>query len=75
MTDKNKPFPCIPAQHGFTANHLRYGFIGDPRDMSTSADFAALLKEYTECSRETGQYASFIVFYSYTNRFRARNYS
>ncbi|BAR83682.1 hypothetical protein KNN_02836 [Bacillus thuringiensis serovar tolworthi] len=62
MTDKNKPFPCIPAQHGFTANHLRYGFIGDPRDMSTSADFAALLKEYTECSRETGQYASFIVF-------------
>lgn len=28
MTDKDKLFPCIPAQHGFTANHLRYGFIG-----------------------------------------------
>ncbi len=44
MTDKNKPFPCIPAQHGFTANHLRYGFIDDPRDTNTSEDFATLLK-------------------------------
>ena len=62
MTDKDKLFPCIPAQHGFTANHLRYGFIGDPRDTNTSENFAALLKEYTECSRDTGQYASLIVF-------------
>ncbi|MBO1582577.1 YqcI/YcgG family protein [Bacillus sp. XF8] len=62
MTDKDRPFPCIPAQHGFTSNHLRYGFIGDPRKPNASKKLAKLLKTYTECSKGTGKYASLIVF-------------
>lgn len=62
MTDRGRPFPCIPAQHGFTFNHLRYGFVDDPRTPNASEQFAKLLKTYTECSKDTGKYASLILF-------------
>lgn len=63
MTDKDRPFPCIPAQHGFASNHLRYGFIGEPRKRATSKDLAELLKKYAACSKDTGEYTSLIIFF------------
>ncbi|WP_407652057.1 YqcI/YcgG family protein [Aquibacillus koreensis] len=63
MTDKQKPFPCIPATIGFSTNQLRYGFVGDPRNEETISDLADMLRNYTETSREYGNYTSLIVFY------------
>jgi len=63
MTDKQKPFPCIPATIGFSLNQLRYGFIGDPREDTTLYELAELLNDFTEVSRQLGSYTSLIVFY------------
>jgi uncharacterized protein len=63
ITDKEKPFPCIPAHQGFMLNHLRYAFLGDPREPAVHKQLASLLKSYGECSRETGKYTSLIVFF------------
>ena len=63
MSDKEKPFPCIPATIGFSMNHLKYGFIGSPRRDTTIKELASLLTSYTEQSREFGNYTSLIIFY------------
>jgi FPC/CPF motif-containing protein YcgG len=63
MRNKDKPFPCIPATIGFSTNQIRYGFTGDPRETSTLDEFAALLKEYTEDSKDFGPYTSLVIFY------------
>ena len=63
MSDKEKPFPCIPATIGFSMNQLRYGFIGSPRRDTTIKELASLLTSYTEQSREFGNYTSLIIFY------------
>jgi uncharacterized protein len=63
MKDKEHPFPCIPATQGFTLNHLRYGFLGDPRKDSSIMDLAQLLSTYTNLSKEYGPYTSLIVFF------------
>lgn len=63
MSDKEKPFPCIPATIGFSMNQLKYGFIGDPRRDSTIKELASILTSYTEQSREFGKYTSLIIFY------------
>ncbi|EOV9525789.1 YqcI/YcgG family protein [Bacillus cytotoxicus] len=62
MTNTHQPFPCIPAQKGFLFNHLRYGFIGDPRKEATSKELAHLLKAYVKQSKDLGNYTSLIVF-------------
>jgi len=67
MTDKKHPFPCIPATIGYSLNHLRYGFIGDPTDEHTTIELANILKEYTLHSKEYGNYNSLIVFYHLTD--------
>ncbi|MBM6617934.1 YqcI/YcgG family protein [Bacillus suaedaesalsae] len=63
MTDKEYLFPCIPATQGHSLDHFRYGFVGDPRKNSTVNEFAKLLKEYTEKSKQIGKYTSLIVFF------------
>nr|WP_246050065.1 YqcI/YcgG family protein [Aquibacillus sediminis] len=63
MTEKDKPFPCIPATIGFSMNQLRYGFVGDPREDATVGQLAAILKDFTEQSKEFGDYTSLIIFY------------
>lgn len=63
MTDKEKQFPCIPATQGFSLNHLQYGFVGDPREGSTTQELAELLSTYTENSRKFGKYTSLVVFF------------
>jgi FPC/CPF motif-containing protein YcgG len=64
ITAKEKPFPCIPATQGFSLDHLRYGFVGDPREISTAQTLAILLKEYTKFSQCFGDYTSLLVFFS-----------
>ncbi|WP_425457184.1 YqcI/YcgG family protein [Aquibacillus sediminis] len=63
MTDKDKPFPCIPATIGFSMNQLRYGFVGDPRDDATIEQLATLLRDFTEKSKDFGDYTSLIIFF------------
>lgn len=63
LSDKQNPFPCIPATIGFSLNHLRYGFVGDPRKESTIQELADLLESYTKLSRQFGKFTSLIVFY------------
>ncbi|WP_163536166.1 YqcI/YcgG family protein [Gracilibacillus sp. YIM 98692] len=63
MTDKKKPFPCIPATIGFSTNQLRYGFVGDPRKHSSVIETAELLRDFTNVSKKIGTYTSLIVFY------------
>ncbi|WP_310194917.1 YqcI/YcgG family protein [Neobacillus niacini] len=62
MSDKNRPFPCIPATIGFSKNQLRYGFIGDPRKTDTLHELAELLSGFTRESRNFGPYTSLIIF-------------
>ena len=63
MTDIEHPFPCIPATLGFKLNHLRYAFIEDVRTEESAHVLATLLKNYGTISRDTGNFASFIVFF------------
>lgn len=63
MTNTVDKFPCIPATQGFALNHLRYGFIEDPRKESSSTTLTKLLKHYGEISRDTGNYASLIALF------------
>jgi uncharacterized protein len=63
MKDKEHPFPCIPATQGFSLNHLRYGFLGDPRNDSSVKELAQLLSAYTNHSQEYGDYTSLILFF------------
>jgi uncharacterized protein len=63
MKDKEHPFPCIPATQGYTLNHLRYGFLGDPRKDSSILELAQLLSAFTIHSKEYGHYTSLIVFF------------
>ena len=64
MTDIEHPFPCIPATLGFKLNHLRYAFIEDVQTRRMlHMNLQHLLKNYGTISRDTGNYASFIVFF------------
>jgi len=63
MVDKEQRFPCIPATQGHSLNHLRYGFVGDPREVSSAEELANLLSAYTPQSKNYGKYTSLIIFY------------
>lgn len=63
MSDKNQPFPCIPATIGFSKNQLRYGFIGDPRHTETLYELAELMSQFSSESRNFGSFTSLIIFY------------
>ncbi|WP_226580376.1 YqcI/YcgG family protein [Halobacillus litoralis] len=62
MTSKDNAYPCVPGVQGFVKNMLRFGFVEDPRTDSSADGLACLLKEYGNISRETGNYASLVVF-------------
>ncbi|MCA0173804.1 YqcI/YcgG family protein [Bacillus sp. RAR_GA_16] len=63
LEDGEKPYPCIPGKQGFHQDHLRFGFVEDPTKSITCAQLATLLKEYGEVARDTGKYASLVVFF------------
>jgi FPC/CPF motif-containing protein YcgG len=64
MTNKENPFPCIPATQGHSLGQFRYGFVGDPRRDSSTTEVAHLLSAYTTCSRSLGNYTSLIIFFN-----------
>ncbi|MBM7602949.1 FPC/CPF motif-containing protein YcgG [Metabacillus crassostreae] len=63
LSNKDTPFPCVPATHGFSTNQLRYGFVSDPRKKEAITELAELLKEYGENSRSYGPYTSLIILF------------
>jgi FPC/CPF motif-containing protein YcgG len=63
ISDKGKPFPCIPATQGHQLNRFRYGFVPTPSDASSSEELALLLEIYSKIYRKIGNYTSLIVFY------------
>ncbi|WP_333489754.1 YqcI/YcgG family protein [Alkalihalobacillus sp. CinArs1] len=63
MCNESEPYPCVPGKMGFIDNSLRFGFADPPWEEHASRQLAAILKEYGEISRETGKYASLVVFF------------
>ncbi|REJ10104.1 YqcI/YcgG family protein [Halobacillus trueperi] len=62
MNQRETPYPCVPGIQGFMKNMLRFGFVDDPRTDESTNQLAELLKEYGEISRDTGNYASLVIF-------------
>ncbi|WP_261304067.1 YqcI/YcgG family protein [Paenibacillus andongensis] len=67
INDPDQMYPCIPGRLGFISNSLRFGFAADPRSEEAINNVAKLLQQYGECSRETGKYASLVVFFNTPN--------
>lgn len=63
MTDREKPFPCIPATMGYGLNRFCYGFVSYPQNPRASKEVAQLLKDYSNMYESIGTYTSLIVFY------------
>lgn len=63
MTDREKPFPCIPATMGYMLNRFCYGFVSNPQDPRASKELAQLLKDYSSIYKTIGTYTSLIIFY------------
>ncbi|MGF7047377.1 FPC/CPF motif-containing protein YcgG [Paenibacillus sp. DS2015] len=62
INDDSNMYPCIPGRQGFLADHLRFGFIEDLSSQQSIQELAVMLKTYGQHSRETGKFASFVVF-------------
>lgn len=78
IADADNKYPCIPGRHGFLTNNLRFGFANDPRDEQAISEVSQLLKEYGGCARDTGKYASLVIFFKtpeeMLNDFRVDDY-
>lgn len=67
MLDRKHPYPCVPGIQGFLEDSLRFGFAEDPRSLKAAKQFSTLLKKYGQISRNTGRYASIVVFFNTEN--------
>ncbi|MCA0989527.1 YqcI/YcgG family protein [Guptibacillus algicola] len=63
MCDESDPYPCVPGKMGFLEDSLRFGFAKPPSEEKSYDQLASLLKKYGEVSRQTGKYASLVVFF------------
>lgn len=63
IADAHHRFPCIPGRQGFLTNQLRFCFLGSPALDETRLVLAEVLRNYGECSRTTGEYASLVVIF------------
>lgn len=63
MTNREKPFPCIPATMGYGLNRFCYGFVSNPQSPHATKELAKLLKDYSNIYKSIGTYTSLIVFY------------
>ena len=63
IADNENTYPCLPGRHGFLSDQLRYAFLDDPRKKETMKDIAEVLREYGPLSRDTGAYASLVLFF------------
>lgn len=61
MTDRSRPFPCIPATQGARLEQFRYGFVTREEDQTDQLAF--LLSKYIKDAHECGPYTSLIVFF------------
>ncbi|MBA2175678.1 YqcI/YcgG family protein [Halobacillus locisalis] len=75
MLDRKHPYPCVPGIQGFLEDSLRYGFAGNPKSYKTAEQLASLLKAYGKISRDTGRYASIVVFFDTQDIERATSIS
>lgn len=66
IADEDRMFPCIPGRHGYLSDSLRFGFAGDPVNDEAMDQVAQLLQQYGEISRDTGKYASLVIFFETT---------
>ncbi|CAM3019113.1 YqcI/YcgG family protein [Paenibacillus sediminis] len=64
IADPGNTYPCVPGRQGFLTNNLRFAFIPDPTSEQAIIDVANLLQQYGQCSRETGKYASLVIFFN-----------
>lgn len=67
VADEANTFPCIPARKGFLSNHLRYSFIGDPREEQSIKTLALCLKEYNKHCQTCGNYTTHTIFFKTSN--------
>lgn len=67
IADEANTFPCVPARMGFLSNHLRYSFVGDPREEQSIKKLAQCLKEYAKFSQTYGKYTTLAVFFHTPN--------
>ncbi|WP_409250803.1 YqcI/YcgG family protein [Bacillus sp. SCS-153A] len=67
MLNTENPYPCVPGIQGFQKDQLRFGFTGNPQDDTSHIEFASMLKTYGKISRDTGNYASIVVFFDSRN--------
>lgn len=67
VADEANTFPCIPARKGFLSNHLRYSFIGDPREEQSIKTLALCLKEYDKHCQTFGNYTTHTIFFKTPN--------
>lgn len=78
IADPGNTYPCIPGRQGFLTNNLRFGFAADPRSEQAALDVLELLQAYGRCSRETGKFASLVIFFhtpaDMLNSFSVENY-
>ena len=54
ISDKERPFPCIPATMGYHLNSFYYGFVPNLQTPISSMEFAHLLKEYSSIYKSLG---------------------
>ncbi|MGU3472925.1 YqcI/YcgG family protein [Paenibacillus sp. D51F] len=64
IADDDNSYPCVPGRQGFLTDNLRFGFAPDPRTEAAAREVADLLAQYGPLSRETGKYASLVIFFS-----------
>jgi len=67
IADEANTFPCVPARMGFLSNHLRYSFVGDPREEQSIKELAQCLKEFAKSSQTFGKYTTLAVFFHIPN--------
>ncbi|MEK5523126.1 YqcI/YcgG family protein [Heyndrickxia sp. FSL W8-0423] len=71
MMDKRRKFPCIPAYQGYVLNHLRFGFVSDPRNSKAVVELVGLMKEYGRTSEEYGDYTALIIIFETPENLKA----
>ncbi|UJF32605.1 YqcI/YcgG family protein [Paenibacillus hexagrammi] len=72
IADAEHTYPCVPGRQGFLSNNLRFGFVQDPRSDEAIEQVAQLLKMYGPESRNTGKYASLVVFFQTSKELHAQ---
>ena len=64
MNEKEHLYPCVPGKQGFNSDSLRFGFADSPDSPHACNQAAEYLRQYSEVSRDTGKYASLVLFFN-----------